>query len=502
MTLTNFIWYFFNEVISHNDNTPTKLSVLMYAYFQMLYNFGTLFDKSQKQSTDRVLPLKNYKKIRADLLPLHINQFYDNILLNYLYIGHNAFLSQLYGTTPLSQLDYGFTPYQISSSITSNLINWSKSHITEKAVELTRAGFSTANIYGLPADYQPSHDSNQYWIQLQVPTGKKLGTNGLPEIDPADPTTYKIQNFLGKDFYLNTGFAVDPTSNIINLSRHISTNWETGLKEQMDLILAEYENLTDTKKMTAELFAGSSKGVLPPPGFFIVIAIELSQKYKQSIQNDLIMFFSLACGLFDAAVSAWYYKSTYNQGRPISLIRNNYTNDNITSWSPTDSSQTAISITGSQWLPYQNLNFVTPPFPDVASGHTTFSRVAGKILNWWFNNPVLYDGFTTIKMPNSFLICPSLNNMQKECLIGEFILQKGSSTIEPNITPKTNITLIYKTLEELYLAAGISRVYGGIHSFQTNEVSGMLADWVYTQTYNKLINLFRFTSPYDKVINS
>lgn len=484
MELSNFIWVFFNEIIKHGDNNPTKLVVLMYAYFQMIYNITTLFSKNKKQSYDRVTPLQNNYKLKG-----------NDLLENYLYIGHVAFLQQLYNTIPLTKEDYGIKPKNIKKEIVKQISDWSKSHLICKNLELQRAGFSTHNTYGLPVDYKPSYDDNQYWIQLKVPTGKKIADNGLPEIDETDPSTYKIQNFLGKEFYLNKGFSVNPTQNIIDLSSQISKTWNTGLKEEIDQLLNIYSNLDDNKKMIAELFAGTFKNVLPPPGFFICIAMQLSQKYNQSIKKDAIMYFSLASGLFDAGVSAWYYKTIFDQGRPISLIRNNYRNKIINSWTPL-SSQISDNILGSEWLPYQVLTFVTPPFPDVASGHTTFSRVAGKILDWWFNKPVLYDGFTIVKMPNCQILCPSLSGLQKEVLIGEFILSKGTSTVEPNIVPHEDIILKYKTLEELYLDAGISRVYGGIHTNQTNKVSAELADWVYYKSIKKLKDEFRFESPY------
>lgn len=499
MIVSNFIWVFFNEVIKAGDNTPTKLSVLMYCYFQMLYNFGTLFKKSAVQSTDRVKPLPEYEELKAKLTSSAYNNCRCDLLNNYLYIGHIAFLESIYKTIPMTKRDYGIKPYLIKPEIAGSLAKWSAEHLSGKALELSRAGFSTTNTYGLPADYTGSHDDSKYWIQLKVPTGTKKGLNNLPIIDPNDPTSYKIQNFLGKEFYKNNGFAVNPTQNIINLSNQISKTWETGLKEQMDKIIELYQNLDDEKKMTAELFAGSSKGIIPPPGFFIIIAMQLSQKYKQNTQNDLAMYFSVAAGLFDAAVSAWYYKSTYNQARPISLIRNNYTSKQINNWSPIYYGQKSGVINGEQWLPYQEFNFVVPPFPDVASGHTTFSKVASKILDWWFNKPVLYDGFTNVTVSNQSILCPSINLSQKVVCLGEFIFGKGSSSIEPEITPKSQLVLRYKTLEDLANAAGISRVYGGIHSYQTNEVSTLLADWIFTQTQSKLISQFNFASPYNSI---
>ena len=204
------------------------------------------------------------------------------------------------------------------------------------------------------------------------------------------------------------------------------------------------------------------------------------------------MYFSIAAGLFDACLGAWHYKSTYKQARPVNLIRKYYADQKIKTWTPTSSSE----INGKQWLPYQPLTFVTPPFPDVASGHTTFSNVAAKILNWWFHNPVLYDGCSLVTIPNQQTLCPLLNVHDKMVCIGEYIFDKGCSEIEPGITPKEKIVLRYKTLEDLATMAGVSRVYGGIHTFETNEVSAELAKWVFKQTHVKLINEFKFKSPY------
>lgn len=89
-----------------------------------------------------------------------------------------------------------------------------------------------------------------------------------------------------------------------------------------------------------------------------------------------------------------------------------------------------------------------------------------------------------------------MNINNKVACIGEYIFDKGCSEIEPDITPKKQIVLRYNNLEELANMAGLSRVYGGIHTFETNKVSAELATWVFEQTHNKLINEFKFKSPY------
>jgi hypothetical protein len=505
MNISMLVWNFIQEIIHHSDNNPTKFSVLSYAYFQLLYNIGTLFEKNGVKSDDRVLPSIPLDELNNNISNNRRNAL--NLLQTYLYTAHNAFLLKLYPDVKLfSHQDYGLTKIvNVEKTVLETIKNYAESHILGKEEELKRAMFTTKNTTGLAADYtgnifsqDPNSEQNNNWDtweQLVVPTGFVKGSNDLPLIDSTIPSSLKVQNFLGSEFYKNAGFAVNPTEKIIDLDSKISKTWDTGLQKETDLLLDVYKNLTEEQKVIAEFFAGSSKRALPPPGFFICIAMQLSQKYKQTIMNDLKMYFSVAAGLFDACVSAWYYKSIYKQARPVNLIRRHYADQKITTWTPL-STEKSSEINGRQWLPYQPLTFVTPPFPDVASGHTTFSSVASKILNWWFNNPVLYDGCSLSTMPNQQSISPLLNINDKIVCIGEYIFDKGCSEIESGTTPKNRIVLRYNNLDELANMAGLSRVYGGIHTFETNKVSAELGAWVFEQTHNKLINEFKFKSPY------
>jgi len=489
MILDNFVMSFFTELIKNKKNTPLECSVLMYAYFQMLYNFGALF-YNYKISNDRQKIIPNYRKLKKQYLETK-----DEIIIyNFLLVGHNSILNYLFQTPPKNPGDFGFSNYIFPESLVILLKDWSISHIQSKSIELNRAG-KTPNISGLTADYTGSNDSSKYWTPLIVPTGTKTGLFGLPLVDKSDPTSFKIQPLLGKDYYMNRGFALNPEKKIKDFSESISKTWETGLKEEIDKLLNVYENLDDGKKIIAEFFAGTDTSVLPPPGFFIIIAMLLSQKYNQNLENNLKMYFMLSSGIFDASIGAWYYKSKYNQARPISLIRNNYAEDIILSWTPIYKNINSYFIKGKRWLPYQELNFVTPPFQDVASGHSTFSRVAGELLNWWFNNPVLYDGKTTIFFENQKILCPLLPSTQK-CLLGEFIFEKGISKIEPGITPQNQVKLHFKNLKVMYKTAGLSRIYGGIHTFQTNAISQKLGKYIFLRTKRKLIKKFKFTPPF------
>lgn len=486
MILDNFVMSFFTELIKNKKNTPLECSVLMYAYFQMLYNFGSLF-YNYKKSNDRQKIIPDYKKIRKQ----YLENKDEIIIYNFLLIGHNSFLNYVFQTPAKNPVDFGFLLFNIPESLVILLKDWSISHIQHKITELNRGG-KTPNTGGITADYKGSNDSSKYWTPLIVPTGTKKGLYDLPIVDKSDPTSFKIQPLLGKDYYLNKGFSLNPTKKIKDFSNKIPKTWETGLKEEIDKLLTVYENLDDGKKIIAEFFAGTHSTVLPPPGFFIIIAMQLSQKYNQNLENTLKMYFMLSAGIFDASIGAWYYKAKFNQARPITLIRNNYTENIILSWSPIFKNIPAYYLKGKRWLPYQELNFVTPPFQDVASGHSTFSFVAGELLNWWFNNPKLYDGTTTISGENLPILCPLLQSSQNY-LLGEFIFEKGTSLVEPGITPHNQIKLQFETLKEMYDTAGLSRIYGGIHTYNTHKVSQLLGKYIVRKFKRKLMKKFKFT---------
>ncbi len=102
---------------------------------------------------------------------------------------------------------------------------------------------------------------------------------------------------------------------------------------------------------------------------------------------------------------------------------------------------------GKDWMPYQSADFVTPPFPEYVSGHSTFSKAAAYILHAY---------------------------TKKESFEGCFLVKKGSSRIEPGKTPSVDIMLEWPTLTAAAEEAGISRLYGGIHFKRGNELGQKL----------------------------
>lgn len=121
-----------------------------------------------------------------------------------------------------------------------------------------------------------------------------------------------------------------------------------------------------------------------------------------------------------------------------------------------------VWMDGAQWIPYQPSTFPTPPFPEYISGHSTFSAAGATILCLWTGSNNFGDSVT---------------------------FAPGSSTIEPGLTPKNQITLAWQTFTDAADEAGISRRYGGIH-FKAGDLVGRavgdlvgLQAWVRAQAY-------------------
>jgi hypothetical protein len=395
-------------------------------------------------------------------------------------------------------------------NIMDDIDKWANDHYNSRKHMFDEPSFENKNITfenGFKVDINKWDNKLQdptKWIELIVPTGTVTqpveGTQfTIPKIDKNDETSYKIQHYLGINWGNHNGFSLDLFNDpqlrtISDVRDQVPVKWEdatksTDLKREMDDLIKIYSTLNDMQKITADLFAGSGSLNLPPPGQMFIAGSMLSQKYDQDQFDEINMFFALACGFLDSSIAAWWYKEYFRQARPVTLIRHFYNGKTIKSWTPYKGIQ---DIDGGTWLPYQVSTFNSPPFPDMASGHTVFSTTGGQLLKWWFDTDVLYDGYTIVETPNPTLWSNILPSYQKGCLMGEFIIKKGTTEIEPGLTPQKDTRLVIRTITELYEMCGRSRVYGGIHSESTNKLSGKIGDSVYTSVSNKLksFNIF------------
>jgi hypothetical protein len=200
--------------------------------------------------------------------------------------------------------------------------------------------------------------------------------------------------------------------------------------------------LNDTQKAIAEYWADGPASELPP-GHWALIGIYVSQRDGHTLDDDIKMFFPLTNATMDAGIQAWKIKRQYDNSRPITALRERFKNVNIRAWQPEQGTQT---IRGNRWLPFQQLCFVTPPFAEFVSGHSTFSAAAAEVLRSYTGS----DAFGV-----------------------SVVISQGSSFVEPFVTPSRTLTLTWPTFSAAADEAGLSRRYGGIH-FAEADVQGRL----------------------------
>jgi hypothetical protein len=229
----------------------------------------------------------------------------------------------------------------------------------------------------------------------------------------------------------------------------------------IDQALRDTSNLTDAQKVSAEYWADGPHSEFPP-GHMVVFAQALSRMRSDTLDQVVKLFFALGNAIMDASIACWNvkYLPSNDTVRPVTAIRERYKNQLINSW--LGPGKGYGQVLGQNWIPYQQLNVVTPPFPEYVSGHSTFTAAGRTVLLLFYGT----DNFNA-----------------------KVTISAGSSKIEPGITPHKNVVLSWKTLTDAADQAGMSRRWGGIH-FQTGDMDGRALgkvvgydDWNMAQTF-------------------
>jgi len=255
----------------------------------------------------------------------------------------------------------------------------------------------------------------------------------------------------------------------------------------------------DYERALAEYWADGPKSETPP-GHWNTIANEISDApglehriggrgpLVDRLEWDVKLYLALNGAVHDAAVAAWGAKRFYDSVRPISMIRYMggkgqssdpdgpaYDPDGlplvpglvevgtrassapgarhaaladhvgevaIRAWSgppeePAGPSRGVRWILAVDWVPYQAPTFVTPAFPGYVSGHSTFSRAAAEVLTGFTGSSYFPGGLYVWHVP-----------------AGSFGIESG---------PSEDLAMQWATYFDAADAAGISRLYMGIH---------------------------------------
>jgi hypothetical protein len=311
-----------------------------------------------------------------------------------------------------------------------------------------------------PWRFQPLCVLTQTGVDNHMPTKPADGNCVAPN--------YAIQNALTPQWGNIKSFALDPNTKYppqFQLPGPPKLADGSYDPSDIDNELSVSSNLSDTQKAKADYWADGPHSEFPP-GHMAVFAQALSRMRKNTLDQDVKMFFALGNALMDASISSWYAKFQYDYIRPVCGIRIRYNNKLVTSW--LGPGKGYGKVLGQDWQPYQEPTVVTPPFPEYVSGHSTFSGAGAVVIAYAFGT----NG--------------SLN--------AKVTIPAGSSKIEPGITPAKNVVLYWKTLDDASDEAGWSRRWGGIH-YETGDLHGRgLGKMIGYNVWTKALTYFNGTA--------
>jgi hypothetical protein len=314
-------------------------------------------------------------------------------------------------------------------------------------------------------NYQPTNKWNDVvdptkWQQLCVLTLTGMA-NKMPPIptDSCAAPNYTLQNPATPQWPNVKPFGpLDPVTHYPKLFQLPGPPSGTADVAQE---LKDSSNLSETQKARADYWADGPSSEFPP-GHWAVVGQAMSRIRKNTLDQDAKMFFGLGSALMDASIASWAAKYQYDSVRPVTAIRHHYKDKSVNSWlGPGKGYGTVL---GQNWMPYQELTVVTPPFPEYVSGHSTFSAAARTVLLMFYGNN---DSF------NARVVIP-----------------KGSSKIEPGIAPSKDITISWRTLSDAADDAGWSRRWGGIHLVSGDQQGRALGRLIGYDDWNKALTYF------------
>jgi hypothetical protein len=283
------------------------------------------------------------------------------------------------------------------------------------------------------------------WTPLKVGGAKKnFLTYGWGDVDSTcltagDETAIKSA---ANAYYFDP---TDPTKAAANV---------TARNTEINNLVTLTNNLTDTQKAIAEFWAGGPLTVSPP-----CMMVWFWKKYIEVTNPAIhIMIYSgleLAINIFEGSRLTWALKKENMEARPIQEIRRMYAGQTLTKYDGTP-------YDGSLWVPYQETNFVTPPFADFPSGHSTFSQGFANVMNAWFPSSI---PTTSIDASDLNLLSPMYEGVGTLSIkLSDIPVKARTSQIQTGVVPASDINLTWSVWQDIADSAGVSRQYGGIHA--------------------------------------
>jgi hypothetical protein len=291
------------------------------------------------------------------------------------------------------------------------------------ANQLGHKPYSDTTHFHSPNTWNHLSDPN-LWQPLRLPDG----SGGLV-----------VQKYLGPHWGNVIPFALSTGQQFRSA---VPAPYRVGQREfvaQAKQILHYGAQLNDFTKSFTEYWADPPGTPQPPGHWGCTFGQYISARDRHDLDADVKMFFLVGNALLDAGIACWDVKRLYDSVRPVTAIPYLFRNHKIRGWNGNRFGLLPARL----WRPFQPPQFLTPPFPEYPSGHSTFSAASAEVLKRFTGSDRF--GFSAV-------------------------ISAGTSTVEPNV-PRHDVRLSYPTFSAASDQAGVSRRYGGYH-FTLGDLQG------------------------------
>lgn len=238
-------------------------------------------------------------------------------------------------------------------------------------------------------------------------------------------------------------------------------------RAQADEVLAVQAALTDEQKLLAEFYDNKIISL----GFSTLAAsIFHGLSLEQFVQLDYLV----NVAAFDTGITIWHNKGKYDAVRPFSAIAYLYSDTPLTAWGGPGQG-VVDDITGSDWRPYlQSANH-----PEYPSASASFCRAHATVTKLYLKEVL---GLTQNEANDLSFWKPNFLPPEFEVLYKP----SGSSLVEPDVTPVAPTVLGWETWDEFSDDCGISRLWAGVHFYDSIPAGQAIGDSIGSGAYDWL----------------
>lgn len=257
-------------------------------------------------------------------------------------------------------------------------------------------------------------------------------------------------------------------------------------EDQHNELLYMSEDLTDEHKMISDYWLPTLE-FGNPPSHFMFFGMNALITENRNLEDSIKLLMLLGNSQFDAGIGAWDAKRHFDSSRPITAIRCMHTGTTIRAWG--GPYQGTVDMDGGSFLPYQYINFVSPPFSEYVSGHSTFAMAGAVVLENFFGSEFVGPNSVTWRAGESATE-PKIDDPSDPLYMEGFTDTPNQGQGTPGYYPRSDTTLSWDSWREAAEESGFSRLYGGVHIHDGNVHALELGEKIGEVVWNKGVGLF------------